>query len=98
MRHWCFRSRFVSGVFLLMIAMMTACSHREKAAGQYLYAAIPETGQILVYPLSASGPAQPVATIKESPPDKPIDASVDMSGEVFVANENGNVRAYGGQN
>jgi DNA-binding beta-propeller fold protein YncE len=39
-----------------------------------------------------------LATIKENPPDKPIDVSVDQAGEVFVANENGNVRAYGGRN
>ena len=65
---------------------------------EYLYAAIPESGQIVVYPLTASGAAQPLATIKENPPDKPIDVSVDLVGEVFVANENGNMRAYAGRN
>jgi DNA-binding beta-propeller fold protein YncE len=39
-----------------------------------------------------------LATIKEDAPDKPVDVSVDQSGEVFVANENGNVRAYAGRN
>jgi DNA-binding beta-propeller fold protein YncE len=99
MRHWGFQSRFVIGVFLLMIPIVGACSRSEQTGpGQYLYSAIPEPGQISVYPLSASGVAQPLATIREHPPDKPIDVSVDLSGEVFVANENGNVRAYGGRN
>ena len=40
---------------------------------------------------------QPLATIKEAPPDKPVDVSVDLMGEVYVANENGNVRAYDGR-
>jgi DNA-binding beta-propeller fold protein YncE len=48
--------------------------------------------------VTASGADQPRATIKENPPDKPIDVSVDLRGEVFVANENGNIRIYGGQN
>jgi len=99
MRHWRFRSRFITGACLLLIAVMEGCSHGQRSApGQVLYAAIPETGLIVVYPVTASGTAQPLATIKENPPDKPIDVSVDLSGEVFVANENGNIRAYGGQN
>jgi serine/threonine-protein kinase len=38
------------------------------------------------------------ATIRETPPDKPIDLSIDAAGEIFAANENGNVRAYAGHN
>jgi DNA-binding beta-propeller fold protein YncE len=98
MRQRCFHSGFIGGAFVLMI-VITACSHREGGIpAQYLYTAIPEIGQITVYPLSASGADPPLATIKENPPDKPIDVSVDLSGEVFVANENGDVRAYGGRN
>jgi DNA-binding beta-propeller fold protein YncE len=84
---------------VLLIAAMAGCSHGQQSApGQHLYAAIPETGLIVVYSVAASGAAAPLATIKENPPDKPIDVSVDLSGEVFVANENGNIRAYGGRN
>jgi nitrite reductase/ring-hydroxylating ferredoxin subunit len=91
------QSRFFTGVVLLMLAA-AGCSRGEPGAPrQYLYATIPETGVISVYPVSASGTAQPLATIKENPPDKPIDVSVDLSGEVFIANENGNVRAYAGR-
>ncbi|MBV8773366.1 MAG: SMP-30/gluconolactonase/LRE family protein [Deltaproteobacteria bacterium] len=99
MRDWWFPARFATAIFLLMVAVVAGCSRRgQSMPGQYLYATVPETGLIVVYPVSASGAAQPLATIRESPPDKPIDVSVDSSGEVFVANENGNIRAYGGRN
>jgi hypothetical protein len=88
----------ITGACPLLIALMAGCSHGQQGMlGQHLYAAIPETGLIVVYPVTASGAARPLATIKENPPDKPIDVSVDLSGEVFVANENGNLRAYGGR-
>jgi DNA-binding beta-propeller fold protein YncE len=99
MRFWCLQSRIVSSVCCLLIAAMAACSHGQQTGpAQQLYAAIPETALIAVYPANSSGNAQPLATIKEKPPDKPVDVSVDLSGEVFVANENGNVRAFGGRN
>ncbi len=89
----------IAAGLLLTIATIAACSHgAQNGPRQYLYATIPETGLVVVYPLSAAGAEQPLATIKENPPDKPIDVSVDMAGEVFVANENGNVRAYAGPN
>src|SRR5689334_21658755 len=99
MQHWWLQSRFIAGACFLLIAIIAGCSHGQpSASNQHLYAAIPETGMIQVYPLTASGAAQPVATIRQNPPDKPIDVSVDLIGEVFVANENGNVRAYAGRN
>jgi len=98
MRYWLFRSRLIICACMLLIALVAGCSHgRQRVLGEHLYAAIPETGLIEVYPVTASGAARPLATIKENPPDKPIDVSVDLRGEVFVANENGNVRVYGGQ-
>ncbi len=99
MRHWWLQPRIIIGVCSLLIAAMAGCSHGQQTAPvQHLYAAIPETELIVVYPVTPSGGAwQPLATIKEKPPDKPIDVSVDLMGEVFVANENGNVRGYGGR-
>jgi DNA-binding beta-propeller fold protein YncE len=84
----------------MLIALVIGCSRerRTSTTDQHLYAAIPETGQIVVYPVTATGAAEPLATIKEDPPDKPIDVSVDLFGEIYVANENGNVRAYAGRN
>jgi hypothetical protein len=91
-----FRSQFITCLLLVLTA---GCSHRQPAVLQeHLYAAIPEAGLIVVYPISATGAAPPLATIKENPPDKPIDVSVDLTGEVFVANENGNIRVYAGPN
>ncbi len=100
MRYRWSQSRLILGAcLLLMMALMAACSHRPQSAShQHLYATVPETGLIVVYPVTASGRDRPLATIKENPPDKPIDVSVDLSGEVFVANENGNIRVYGGPN
>jgi DNA-binding beta-propeller fold protein YncE len=89
----------IKGASLLLVVAVGACSHKQQiTSNQHLYAAIPETGVIAIYSLAASDAAQPIAMIKENPPDKPIDVSVDLGGEVFVANENGNMRAYGGQN
>jgi hypothetical protein len=99
MRYWWFRSRLILGVCLLLMASMAACSHGQQSGfDQHLYATVPEPGLIVVYPVTASGADRPLATIKENPPDKPIDVSVDAKGEVFVANENGNIRIYGGLN
>lgn len=93
-----FQLRLIASTCLLL-ALAAGCSHRQKPVSEeHLYAAIPETGLIVVYPMTATGAAPPLARIKENPPDKPIDVSVDSNGEVFVANENGNVRAYAGRN
>ena len=99
MPHWRFQSPLITGAYLLLLAVTAGCSHGQQSAlGQYLYTAIPETGQIVVYPLTGSGAGPGLAAIKENPPDKPIDVSVDPSGEVFVVNENGNIRSYSGRN
>lgn len=98
MPYWRFQYRFIIKSCILL-ALTASCSHRQSALSrEYLYAAIPEPGLILVYPMSATGSASPLARIKENPPDKPIDVSVDLVGEVFVANENGNIRVYAGRN
>jgi DNA-binding beta-propeller fold protein YncE len=98
MGDWRFRSKVMTGMRLLALTAVAGCSHGQASApAQRLYAAIPEVAEVAVYPVTASGSQQPLATIKEAPPDKPIDVSVDLSGEVFVANENGNVRGYNGR-
>jgi hypothetical protein len=91
---------FGSGLLFTCAAAVGGCSHRPQtgAPAQSLYVAKPETADIAIYPVSATGAERPIATIRETPPDKPIDLSVDAAGEIFVANENGNVRAYAGQN
>jgi DNA-binding beta-propeller fold protein YncE len=99
MRNWSIPSQLSTSACLLVVTLIAGCSHgQQSTAGQRLYAAIPETGSIAVYPVTGSGAARPLAMIRETPPDKPIDVSVDLIGEVFVANENGNMRAYGARN
>ena len=59
MRDQCCLSQLISRVFLLVIAAMAACSRgQQTGTGQHLYAAIPETAEIAVYPLAASGAAE----------------------------------------
>jgi len=98
MHHRRFRYYVGGGLTLMLFLVATACSRGQQTPPQILYAAVPETATIDLFPVDARADAQPVAVIKEPSSDKPIDVSVDLLGEVFVANENGNVRAYGGRN
>jgi DNA-binding beta-propeller fold protein YncE len=98
MRDWRLGSAVSTSVFLLVLAAITGCSHpRTNAPTQRLYAAIPEVALIEVYPVTAAGSQQPLARIREKPPDKPVGVSTDLDGEIFVANENGNVSGYNGR-
>lgn len=65
---------------------------------QYLFVTIPATRTIEVFPANATGTTRPLGTIVEKPPDQPVNVSVDANGVAFVANANGNVKAYGGRN
>ncbi|HJU29081.1 MAG TPA: hypothetical protein VJ718_07920, partial [Candidatus Binataceae bacterium] len=78
-------------LWLAALAAIAGCSRGPRAPAQTLYVAVPETAQIAIYPVSASGDQRPSETIRETPPDKPVDVSVDAAHEIFVANENGNV-------
>lgn len=79
---------------MAFLAAIAGCSHGTRAPEQSLYVTVPEAAEVAIYPLNATGAQRPAAVIREAPPDKPIDVSIDGSGKVFVANENGNVRAY----
>jgi hypothetical protein len=99
MEEWCLRSKLGAGLFLLFFLGTAGCSRGQSTTpAQTLFVAVAETGSLNLFAISASGSDPPVATIKESPPDKPIDVSVDSFGEIFVANENGNVKMYAGRN
>lgn len=52
----------------------------------------------MIFRVTAGTGATPLATIKEAPADIPIDVGVDLLGEVFVANQNGNIKVYDGRN
>jgi len=94
------RRLIVAGLFLLLLLEATGCSRRGQSATpkQTVFVAIPETATIALFSGDASGQDRPIATIRETPPDKPIDVAVNSFGDVFVANENGNVKVYAGRN
>jgi len=60
-----------------------------------LYVTVAQPPTLLVYEDGAGGDQTPLAVIKENSPDRPIDCATNMIGEVYVANQNGNVRVYG---
>src|SRR5271170_6941326 len=75
-----------------------ACSHGSSAPPQLVFASLQEQHAIMIFRVTAGTGATPLATIKEAPADIPIDVGVDLLGEVFVANQNGNIKVYDGRN
>jgi DNA-binding beta-propeller fold protein YncE len=88
--------------FCLLLLFNTGCT-RGKATGgapatvpqQHLFVTVAEPPTLLVYQNGAGAEQIPLVTIKENPPDRPIDCATNAIGEVYVANQNGNVRVYG---
>jgi DNA-binding beta-propeller fold protein YncE len=56
---------------------------------------VAEPPTLLVYQAVIGAEETPLAAIKENPPDRPIDCASNLIGEIYVANQNGNVRVYG---
>ncbi len=86
-------------VSLAATLFCAACSHGTSVgvsptSKQKMFVTIADSSQIQVFRNAAEG-AQPMETIKEKAPDRPVDCSANYAGEVYVANENGNVRVYG---
>src|SRR5271154_5773370 len=75
-----------------------ACSHGSSAPPQLVFATLPDQHTVTIFAATAAAPPTPLATIKEALADIPIDVGVDLLGEVFVANRNGNVKVYDGRN
>jgi DNA-binding beta-propeller fold protein YncE len=95
MQDWCFRFCFKAGGALAIFLVLMGCSHgQSKKIPQNLFAAIPETAVVAIYPVDARGAAEPIETITETSADKPIDVAVDALGHVLIANENGTVKLY----
>ena len=94
------RLRYVPRVvlsFLLFISAV-ACAHPQSATPpQMLYLLRPAARTLALFMVTDSG-AAPAATIRETAPDEPVDVSVDLLGDIFIANHNGNVRTYIGRN
>lgn len=92
-------SRLVLALGLMLTAI--ACAHPQSPpAGprQLLFVTLPDSRSVAIFAAGASGDARPLATIRESAPDTPVDSSVNLRGEVFVANRNGSIKIYAGRN
>jgi hypothetical protein len=83
----------------LALGAVASCSHSPTPVGppQDLLVTLPEQRSIAVFAADATGNAKPLTTIQESAPDIPVDAGVNLRGEIFVGNSNGTVNVYAGQ-
>lgn len=102
MQRWGFCCRLKSVLtipFLLTLVAGAACSHPQQPATpqQLLFVTLPETRSVAIFGEGATGDARPLATIRETAPDTPIDASANMRGEIFVGNRNGTINIYAGR-
>jgi hypothetical protein len=84
-------------LFMVLASCVMACSHGSPTPTQVVYASLPDQHMLAIFAGTAVA-ATPLATIKEAPADIPIDVGIDLLGEVFVANQNGNIKVYAGRN
>lgn len=96
MQKRCFRFFLRTVPSTLLFVAAAACSHRQppSAPAQNIYLTIPDRRTIAIFPGEITESTQPLAKIVEDPPDQPVDVSLDVAREIFVANLNGNVKAY----
>jgi outer membrane protein assembly factor BamB len=83
----------------ISLAAAASCSHSGPPAGpaQLLFVTLPEQRSVAIFAADATGKAEALATIKESVPDTPVDAGVNLRGEIFVGNANATVNVYAGE-
>src|ERR1700687_774338 len=94
------RESILKLVFLLTLTVGAACSHSQsQPAGpaQFLFVTLPETRSVAIFATATSGDAKPIVTIRESAPDRPIDAGVNLRGEIFIGNSNGTINIFAGR-
>ncbi|MGH7916579.1 MAG: NHL repeat-containing protein [Candidatus Binataceae bacterium] len=97
MRDWRYRYGFNLVVAALLVLGCAGCSHEPAAsntAAQVILETNPDTHTVALFKIDAKGDAPPLATIKEDSSDLPVDVSADLTGQIFVANANGNVKVY----
>jgi len=75
-----------------------ACTHRPPAPAQLLFASLPDQHMVAIFPVTAGTGATPLATITEAQADIPIDVGIDLPGDIFIANQNANIKVYAGHN
>jgi len=103
MQRWSFPCSRVSllAFTLCLTFAAIACSHPQPPpAGphQLLLVTMPDSRAVAIFAAGTSGDAKPLGTIHESAPDTPVDASVNLRGEVFIANRNGSINIFAGRN
>ena len=97
MRPWRLRPYLMACLSLMVILALAGCSHGQTSAPeQVLYVTMPQAHSVALFSVNAKGPAAPLKVIRERDSDIPVDVSVDLMRDVFIANQNGNVRVYGG--
>src|SRR5229473_3879154 len=91
---------FFARFFLLLLLFAVGCARGNapapsSPAPQRLLVTVAEPPTLLVYQEITGADQTPLTVIKENPPDRPIDCATNFIGEIYVANQNGNVRVYG---
>src|ERR1700688_712002 len=103
MQRWSFRylrESILKLVLLLTLTASAACSHsppQPAGPAQFLFVTLPETRSVAIFAAGTSGDAKPLVTIRETAPDTPVDAGVNLRGEVFIGNSNGTINVYAGR-
>jgi hypothetical protein len=62
-----------------------------------VFASLPDQHAVTILDATGGAAAAPLATIRETAADIPIDVGMDLQGEIFVANQNSNVKIYAGR-
>jgi hypothetical protein len=93
------RQLILPALLSIGLAAAASCAHPQPPApsAQLLFVTLPEQRSVAVFAADATGNAEALETIKESAPDTPIDAGVNLRGEIFVGNANGTVNVYAGE-
>ena len=89
-------------VFVALAVTLAAagCSRsRQPPAGphQLLLVTLPDTHSVAIFAAGTSGDAKPLGTIRESAVETPVDSSVNLRGEIFVANRGGSINVFAGR-
>jgi sugar lactone lactonase YvrE len=94
-----FRRWLAPAVLAVMACGAAACRPHETPAApkQLLYATVPDQAALMVFDASADGAATPITVIKESAPNVPIGVGIDLQGQLYLANRNGNIQVFAGR-
>ena len=90
------RLRLKQYLITILTSCVMACNRGSSTPTQAVYASLPDQHMLAIF--AATAAATHLATIKEPATDIPIDVGIDGLTEVFVANQNGNVKVYAGRN